>query len=269
MDQMIAEARGSGSSTAFATNVPPISSVSAGKTHSLATDWGVLRAPDQSGLSYSWVDSGPMVPPMTAGRAINLFMKRFLDVAITLSALVVLAPLLLAVALIIKLTSRGPVLFRQMRVGLDNQGFEVFKFRSMYVDQGDHSGVAQTVSGDPRVTAVGRFIRKTSIDELPQLINILRGDMSLVGPRPHVPGQLASNMPYQVLVPYYAARHVMRPGLTGWAQANGFRGPTVDPVMARGRVDHDMAYIQNFSVLLDIKILFKTVWREFFTGSGY
>jgi lipopolysaccharide/colanic/teichoic acid biosynthesis glycosyltransferase len=119
------------------------------------------------------------------------------------------------------------------------------------------------------VTAVGRFIRRTSIDELPQLINVLRGEMSLVGPRPHVAGMKAAGMPYRTLVPYYDARLAMPPGLTGWAQANGYRGMTTDAASAIARVDHDIAYVQNFSVWMDIKIIGKTIVGEFMTGSGY
>jgi lipopolysaccharide/colanic/teichoic acid biosynthesis glycosyltransferase len=125
------------------------------------------------------------------------------------------------------------------------------------------------VKNDPRVTAIGSFIRKTSIDELPQLINVLRGDMSLVGPRPHVPGMKAGGMLYRKLVPYYDVRLTMLPGLTGWAQANGWRGETDAPVAGRSRVDHDIAYIANFSLWLDLKIILMTIRREFVVGSGH
>jgi lipopolysaccharide/colanic/teichoic acid biosynthesis glycosyltransferase len=118
------------------------------------------------------------------------------------------------------------------------------------------------------VTPVGRFLRRTSLDELPQLVNVIVGDMSLVGPRPHVEGMLAAGVDYAELVPYYNLRHVMRPGLSGWAQANGLRGPTDSAEAARARIDHDVAYIQNFSIWLDLKIIWLTLVKEFVTGSG-
>lgn len=194
--------------------------------------------------------------------------KRSVDFLLALAALVALAPLLLTIAAIIRATSRGPVLFSQDRVGLGNRTFRIYKFRSMYTDRCDISGVDQTRDNDPRITPIGRFIRRTSIDELPQLLNVLKGDMSLVGPRPHVPGMLAAGVPYEDFVPGYAMRHVVRPGLTGLAQVNGFRGPTVDPVKARRRIECDLEYIRSFSVLLDLKIILRTVRSEFLSGSG-
>lgn len=231
--------------------------------------WRLIRANDQSGLRYMWQDSGPALPSLTATRRANLVLKRALDVLGAGIILVTLTPLLLLCCLIIKVTSQGPVLFTQERMGYGNKPFRILKFRSMYTEYCDHSGVQQTVSGDSRVTPFGRFLRKSNIDELPQLFNVLKGDMSLVGPRPHVSGQIAGGLPYQDLVPYYSLRHVMRPGLTGWAQCNGLRGPTDNPVLARARVDHDLAYIQNFSVWLDIKTMFLTVWREVRKSSGF
>jgi polysaccharide biosynthesis protein PslA len=180
----------------------------------------------------------------------------------------VLLPLLLLVALAIRVTSEGPALLRQKRTGLDGTTFEIFKFRSMYVEKGDPTGVTQTVAMDSRVTPIGRFLRRNNIDELPQLLNVLRGEMSIVGPRPHVPQMLAAGVAYDQLVPYYAMRHQMKPGLTGWAQANGLRGPTDNALKARSRVNHDIAYIQNFSVLLDLRIILRTLARELIGGSG-
>jgi lipopolysaccharide/colanic/teichoic acid biosynthesis glycosyltransferase len=139
----------------------------------------------------------------------------------------------------------------------------------MYVDRCDDSGEQQTLAEDDRIMPIGHFIRRTSIDELPQLLNVLTGDMSVVGPRPHVAGQRAGGLPYREVVPYYEKRHSMLPGLTGWAQANGFRGSTIDIKHAVARVDHDIAYIQNFSFWLDLKIVIRTAAREFITGSGY
>lgn len=186
----------------------------------------------------------------------------------SLLLLVVFAPVFLLTAAAIKATSKGPVLFKQRRVGFNNCDFFVYKFRTMYVERQDLSGVRQTLEDDPRITPIGRLLRRTSVDEVPQIINILRGEMSFVGPRPHVAGMLAGGMPYEQLVPYYSLRHAMKPGLTGWAQANGFRGPTIDPIRARQRVDHDIAYIQNFSLRLDMVIIARTAWREFVTGTG-
>lgn len=205
----------------------------------------------------------------TPMRRFNMALKRVIDIVGALAGLALLAPLLIIVALVIKATSPGPVFFRQEREGFDGQNFQVLKFRSMRVDNCDISGIAQTVQNDARLTPVGRFIRKTSIDELPQLVNVLIGDMSLVGPRPHVPGMLAGGQAYRDLVPHYGDRLAMRPGITGWAQANGLRGPTHDSRRARERVDHDLAYIQNFSIWLDMKILVRTLVREFVTGSGH
>lgn len=222
-----------------------------------------------SGLPLTWVGNEPASPEMTRRRAIELKAKRVFDFVVALMALVALLPMLVLTAILIKVTSAGPVFFRQAREGINGARFDVFKFRSMRVEDGDPTGVAQTRQNDPRVTAVGRFIRRTSIDELPQLLNVLRGEMSLIGPRPHVPGMYAAGMSYRRLVPYYDARLAVLPGLSGWAQANGLRGLTTDAGSAKARIDHDIAYVQNFSCLLDLKIIVMTVWREFVTGSGH
>lgn len=223
----------------------------------------------QSGLPLHWRSGIPAAPEFSKSRSAQLAMKRVFDVVMASFALIALFPLLAIVAVCIMATSRGPVLFKQQREGLNGKPFQALKFRSMRTEQCDTSGVAQTMKDDPRVTAIGKFIRKTSIDELPQLLNVLRGDMSLVGPRPHVAGMIAADVPYRDLVPYYEARLVMRPGITGWAQANGFRGMTVDTRSSIGRIDHDIAYVQNFSLGLDLKIIIKTVANEFLTGSGH
>ena len=195
--------------------------------------------------------------------------KRLFDIVMAGGALVFFAPLLLAIAATIKLTSPGPVLFFQYRYGYRKRRFKIYKFRSMRVDAGDASGVKQTVAGDPRVTWIGKILRKTSLDEIPQLINVLKGDMSLVGPRPHVPGMLAANLLYEDLVPYYFQRHSARPGITGLAQINGCRGSTVEAGRAISRIDHDLDYIEKWSLRLDIKIILHTVRREFLSGSGF
>jgi len=195
--------------------------------------------------------------------------KRALDVAGSLFGLLLFAPLLIGIATAIKATSPGPVFFRQKRYGYHNRRFWIFKFRTMYIDRSDQRGTRQAVVDDPRVTPLGRILRKTSLDELPQLINVLKGDMSLVGPRPHVPGMLANGMLYEQFIPYYLQRHNMRPGVTGLAQVRGLRGTTTDPAAALERVDSDLEYIERWSLLLDIRIILRTVVTEFFSGSGH
>jgi exopolysaccharide biosynthesis polyprenyl glycosylphosphotransferase len=195
--------------------------------------------------------------------------KRLFDIAVASAVLLFFAPLLIAVAIAIKVTSPGPILFHQYRYGYRNRFFKIYKFRSMRTDAGDVAGVKQTVEGDSRVTRVGKFLRKTSLDEIPQLFNVLKGDMSLVGPRPHVPGMLAANVPYEDLVPYYFQRHSARPGITGLAQVSGCRGSTVEPTRAISRIDYDLDYIEKWSIRMDIMILVRTVRSEFLSGSGF
>ena len=230
---------------------------------------GAGREVSQSGLPLRIVADTPVGPSYTRDRLGQLAGKRLLDVALAVLALILVAPLLLFTAIAIKITSPGPVLFVQDRTGSGGSVFRILKFRTMYADSCDESGVSQVRSGDRRVTPLGQFLRRTSVDELPQIFNILRGDMSFVGPRPHVAGMLAGGIAYEELVPYYALRNEMLPGLTGWAQANGFRGPTEDPVTARSRVDHDLAYIQNFSLRLDLWIILLTLRRELFSGRAF
>ena len=194
--------------------------------------------------------------------------KRVMDIACASAALVFLAPLLISVATAIKLTSSGPVLFNQNRYGYRNRRFRIHKFRTMYTHLADSSGTRQTVGNDPRVTPLGRFLRKTSIDELPQLFNVIKGDMSLVGPRPHVPRMQAASILYEDLVPYYFQRHCVRPGITGLAQVSGCRGSTATAESAISRIDYDLEYIENWSLWLDVKVMVRTVVREFISGSG-
>jgi len=177
--------------------------------------------------------------------------KLALDYAGGIACLILFAPLMLAIALAVRLESRGPVLFRQRRHGFNHCLIDVYKFRTMAVmENGDH--IKQASKDDARVTRVGRFLRRTSLDELPQLFNVLKGEMSLVGPRPHA---LAHNHHYSERLERYAHRHCVRPGMTGWAQINGFRGPTEDPEKMRKRVEMDLYYIENWSLWLDLKIL--------------
>ncbi|WP_041528814.1 sugar transferase [Pelagibacterium halotolerans] len=198
----------------------------------------------------------------------QLALKRVMDVLVSAITLIMLSPAFLLIAVAIRTSSKGSILFRQTREGLNGKPIEIYKFRTMYIDRCDISGVAQTTSDDPRITPIGRFLRRTSLDELPQLFNILKGDMSLIGPRPHAFGMFAGGTTYERLVPYYKARQTMKPGLSGWAQANGLRGPTDNAIRARARIDHDLAYIENFSLLLDIKIIWKTLRQEFLGGTG-
>jgi putative colanic acid biosynthesis UDP-glucose lipid carrier transferase len=185
---------------------------------------------------------------------IEAVFKRVMDLLIASFALIVLSPLLLGVAAAVRLTSRGPALFRQRRYGLDGEEIVVYKFRSMRVCE-DGGVVTQAVKGDPRVTRVGAFIRKTSIDELPQLLNVLQGKMSLVGPRPHA---IAHNELYRKLINGYMIRHKVRPGMTGYAQVHGFRGETETLEKMSERVRYDLEYLRKWSPWLDIQILFQT-----------
>lgn len=195
--------------------------------------------------------------------------KRVIDVAVSIMALIALFPLLLAVAIMIRLDSPGPVLFTQVRWGKDCRKIKVYKFRSMRIDNCDVTGVLQTKLNDPRITRIGAIIRRTNIDELPQLLNVLKGDMSLVGPRCHAIGMLAAGIPYEDLVPHYHRRHLVKPGMTGLAQMRGLRGPTDRAAKARARIACDLYYIDNFNLRLDLKIMVLTVWNELRGGNGF
>lgn len=195
-------------------------------------------------------------PLMAGGPA---FIKAFMDKSIALLAIVILSPILVFFALAVKLTSPGPIIFKQKRDGWDGKKFYVYKFRSMYVHQAE-SVVQQASKGDSRITRIGAFIRKSSVDELPQLFNVLEGSMSLVGPRPHAESH---NIYYSDKVRTYLARHRIKPGMTGLAQINGMRGETETIELMSRRVEFDLEYICNWSPLLDIKILFLTPFSLF------
>ncbi|WP_237362065.1 sugar transferase [Rhizobium gallicum] len=202
-------------------------------------------------------------------RAVEFALKRALDIIVSALALLILAPALILIAVLIRVESKGSPLFSQLRWGKDGKKIKIYKFRSMRAEAGDPTGVRQTVKNDPRVTRLGAFLRKTNLDEIPQLYNVLRGDMSLVGPRCHAVGMLAGGMLYEELVPEYHRRHVMRPGLTGLAQMRGLRGPTERPSKARARIHADLYYIENFSFMLDLLILMGTLRSELTRGQGF
>jgi len=195
-------------------------------------------------------------PPLDAAQA---FCKRCFDIVVAGSALVVLAPLLLVLAAIVRLDSRGPAIFRQRRHGLHGKPFQMFKFRTMYHHMADQACLRQTARNDARVTRFGRLLRSTSFDELPQLLNVLRGDMSMVGPRPHALGMTVAGQPVGAALQGYEARHRMKPGITGWAQVNGSRGEVAGLRALRRRVALDCHYIENWSLRLDAWIVVRTV----------
>jgi Undecaprenyl-phosphate glucose phosphotransferase len=210
--------------------------------------------------SYSYLGNVPVLD--VSDRPIadwDVVMKWLFDKIVGGLLLLGAAPVMLLVAVAIKLDSRGPVFFKQKRYGFNNELIEVYKFRSMYTEQTDMTASKLVTKDDPRVTRVGRFIRKTSLDELPQLINVVfKGNLSLVGPRPHAVHAKAADRLYDDAVDGYFARHRVKPGITGWAQINGWRGETDTEEKIRRRVEHDLYYIENWSVLFDLYILART-----------
>lgn len=198
--------------------------------------------------------------PLTFG--INIIIKRTMDIVGSLLALILFSPVMIITAIAIKIGSKGPLIYKQERVGLHNKPFMMYKFRSMAVQKPQEEAGKWTTPGDPRVTPIGRFIRSTSIDELPQLFNVLKGDMSLVGPRPERPFFVEK---FKEEIPRYMVKHQVRPGMTGWAQVNGYRGDT----SIRKRIDHDLYYIENWTVGFDIKILILTVFKGFINKNAY
>ncbi len=193
---------------------------------------------------------------------LNAFAKRIVDIVGSFCGIVVLSPLLIVIACIVKATSKGPVIFKQERVGLHNKTFHMYKFRTMRMQEPGEEKKGWTTKDDPRVTKVGKFLRKTSIDELPQLFNILRGDMSIVGPRPERPQFVEK---FKEEIPRYMIKHQVRPGLTGWAQVNGYRGDT----SIRRRIDFDLYYIENWTMGFDFKIMFLTIFKGFINENAY
>ena len=196
-------------------------------------------------------------------------LKRIEDVIVGSLALILVAPLFLVVAIAIKLDSPGPVFFRQDREGFNNQRFRIWKFRSMRSDQCEADGITQARKDDDRITRVGRVLRRTSIDELPQLFNVLAGEMSLVGPRPHAPSTRAGDRLFSDVVAHYAARHKVKPGMSGWAQVHGWRGETDTEEKLLKRLEHDLYYIENWSVMLDLYVLGRTAITLAFQKAAY
>jgi Undecaprenyl-phosphate glucose phosphotransferase len=225
----------------------------------------VADVPELSGLSLTTtnLDGLPVIGLRESPHfGLNVVVKRAMDIMLSLTALVLLAPLMLLIGLFVKLTSKGPVFYRQERCGLNGKPFSMLKFRSMRVDAEQRTGAVWTSKDDPRKTRFGSFLRKTSLDELPQLINVLKGDMSLVGPRPERPVFIQR---FRKTIPNYMARHCVKSGITGWAQVHGWRGNT----SLRKRVQYDLYYITHWTPLLDIRILWMTVFHGLFHRNAY
>ncbi|MCM1266751.1 MAG: undecaprenyl-phosphate glucose phosphotransferase [Bacteroidales bacterium] len=198
--------------------------------------------------------------PLT--NTLNWWLKRLVDIVVSLVGLVVASPVMLLAAIAVGFTSRGPVIFKQERIGLHNKPFRMYKFRTMKVQMPAAEQQGWTTKDDPRVTKVGKFLRKTSIDELPQLFNILKGDMSVVGPRPERPQFVEQ---FKEEIPRYMVKHQVRPGLTGWAQINGYRGDT----SIKRRIEYDIFYIENWTMSFDVKIMFLTIFKGFINKNAY
>jgi Undecaprenyl-phosphate glucose phosphotransferase len=213
---------------------------------------GALQASHIGGHTFLNVIDHPL-------RDWRWFVKTVEDRLLSALILMSISPLMVAIALLIRLDSPGPVLFRQRRYGFNNQLIEVLKFRTMRHEMSDSNAEQLTRRNDPRITRVGAFLRRTSLDELPQFLNVLRGDMSIVGPRPHALSAKAGALLYQEAVKYYDARHRMKPGITGWAQVNGWRGETDTLEQIRKRVEHDLYYIEHWSIAFDLRIIARTI----------
>ena len=221
--------------------------------------------------AYSYMDGLPLLDvldrPISGWDAVK---KRLFDRVCGAVALLLALPVMAVVAIAVRLESKGPILFRQARYGFKNELIYVYKFRSMYVDCTDRDATKLVTRGDPRVTRVGRFIRRTSLDELPQLLNVvIFGNLSLVGPRPHALKAKAADDLYQDVVDDYFARHRVKPGITGWAQINGWRGDTDTHEKIQQRVLHDLYYIEHWSLLFDAQILLKTPWALLLCDNAY
>jgi Undecaprenyl-phosphate glucose phosphotransferase len=198
--------------------------------------------------------------PLT--NTLNWYMKRLVDIVVALVGVIVSSPVMIVAAIGIACTSRGPIIFKQERIGLHNKPFKMYKFRTMYVQKPSQEKQAWTTKDDPRVTKIGKLLRRTSIDELPQLFNILKGDMSVVGPRPERPQFVEK---FKEEIPRYMVKHQVRPGLTGWAQINGYRGDT----SIKRRIEYDIFYIENWTMSFDIKIMILTLFNGLINKNAY
>ena len=218
------------------------------------------------GGSVTYLQNVPIISLRdTPFKGVHYLWKRLEDLVLASILLILASPIMLASALVIKLTSKGPVLFQQWRYGLNGQAIRIYKFRTMKVCE-DGYCFTQATRNDPRVTCIGAFLRRTSLDELPQLINVLQGRMSLVGPRPH---PVALNEEYRKLVPGYMLRHKVKPGITGLAQVNGLRGETDTIDKMKTRVALDLEYLQRWSIFLDLKIICQTFWNNAWRNNAY
>ncbi|HCA9408349.1 TPA: undecaprenyl-phosphate glucose phosphotransferase, partial [Klebsiella pneumoniae] len=212
------------------------------------------------------VNGVPVVPLFdTPLNGINMVFKRLEDIILAAIIILLISPILLVIAAVVKATSPGPVIFKQTRYGMDGKPIKVWKFRTMKVMENDDT-VKQATKNDVRVTRVGSFLRKTSLDELPQFFNVLFGGMSIVGPRPHA---VAHNEQYRNLIEGYMLRHKVKPGITGWAQINGWRGETDTLDKMQKRVEFDLEYIREWNIWLDLKIIFLTIFKGFVNKSAY
>ncbi|SAS40065.1 UDP-phosphate glucose phosphotransferase [Klebsiella pneumoniae] len=212
------------------------------------------------------VNGVPVVPLFdTPINGINMVFKRLEDIFLSLLIIILISPILLVIAVAVKVSSPGPVIFKQKRYGMDGKAIKVWKFRSMTVMEND-TLVKQATKNDVRVTKVGSFLRKTSLDELPQFFNVLSGKMSIVGPRPHA---VAHNEQYRNIIEGYMLRHKVKPGITGWAQINGWRGETDTIDKMEKRIEYDLEYIREWSIWLDLKIILLTVFKGFINKSAY
>jgi Undecaprenyl-phosphate glucose phosphotransferase len=235
----------------------------------------VCLTTDFAGLRYrsdqiSTIGSNPVVlmeeRPLKDWRGAK---KLAFDLVVGSLLIVVSSPLLALIALLIRLDSPGPIIFRQPRLGFNNRLFTCYKFRTMRTEMTDLLADQQTTRDDPRVTRVGKWLRMLSFDELPQLFNVLKGDMSLVGPRPHAPNTKAADRLYTDVVAKYALRHRVKPGITGWAQVNGWRGQTKKIEQIENRVACDLDYIENWSIWFDVRILVLTITREMLSSNAF
>lgn len=253
-----------------ATDVKGIQSILNSLRHSTANirlvpDLGILQFINHGvsvvlGMPMLDISSSPM-------GGVNVLVKWLEDKILSVCILILIFPVLIFISIAIKLTSSGPVLFRQKRHGWNGEEIGILKFRSMYVHKEDvDKSVTQATRGDPRITPLGRILRSTSLDELPQFLNVLQGSMSIVGPRPHA---VAHNFEYREYIPRYMLRHKVKPGITGWAQVNGFRGETDTLEKMELRVKADLYYIENWSLMFDLKIIFLTIFKGFTGKNAY